>query len=40
MADLGTHQKFEKAEDEHAKWATGWDAADDAMYGAARRTFL
>lgn len=40
MADLGATDAFESLEDEYAKWATGWDEADDAIYAAARKAWL
>ena len=40
MADLGAFDAFESLEDEYAKWATGWDEADDAIYAAAKKAWL
>ena len=40
MADLGATDAFESLEDEYAKWATGWDEADDAIYAASRKAWL
>ena len=40
MHDLGSHDDFEKNEDEFAKRAVGWDAANDAIHAAARREYI
>ena len=40
MADLRARDKFEKNEDEFAKWAVGWGIADDVIYGIARLEYV
>ena len=39
MAELGAIDAFEALE-EYAKWATGWDEADNTIYVATRRPYL
>ena len=40
MADLGDRNEYEGLEDEVLKWATEWDEADDAVYAAARASYM